>query len=227
MKSYDEFIEDILSSRGRFACGEEYHERHHIIPKCCGGTDEEDNLIDLFAREHFMAHKLLALENPDNEKLIYAWHMMAIVKDTNQERYELSAEEYEEVKTIFSRTLSEARSGEKHPQYGAHRSQETKDKISKNHADVSGEKNPLYGTRRPDYVKQKVSQANKGKISPRRNCTPVYCVELNKVFNDATAAGKELGLDSGAILKCCRGDKHRKTCGGYHWKFVNLENNIS
>lgn len=227
METYNKFINNILDSRGRFACGNEYHERHHIIPKCCGGTDDEYNLIDLFAREHFMAHRLLALENPDNDKLIYAWHMMAFVKDRKQERYEITAEEYEEIKIIFAKTLSEARSGEKHPQYGTHRSQETKDKISKNHADVSGENNPLYGTCRPDYVKQKISQANKGKMSHRRNCTPVYCVELNKTFKDATTAGKELDLDSSVILKCCKGDKYRQTCGGYHWNFINLENNIS
>ena len=64
--NYKTFIENILNTRGRFACGEEYHERHHIIPKSCGGTNDKNNLIDLFAKEHFIAHKLLALENPDN-----------------------------------------------------------------------------------------------------------------------------------------------------------------
>lgn len=64
--NYKTFIENILNTRGRFACGEEYHECHHIIPKSCGGTNDKDNLIDLFAKEHFIAHKLLALENPDN-----------------------------------------------------------------------------------------------------------------------------------------------------------------
>ena len=55
--TYIEFINDILNTRGRFACGDEYHERHHIIPKCMDGSNNEDNLIDLFAREHFVAHK--------------------------------------------------------------------------------------------------------------------------------------------------------------------------
>ena len=44
--TYEEFIQNILKTRGRFECGDEYHERHHIVPKCMGGTDEEDNLID-------------------------------------------------------------------------------------------------------------------------------------------------------------------------------------
>lgn len=41
MQTYEEFINNILETRGRFACGDEYHERHHIVPKCMGGTNEE------------------------------------------------------------------------------------------------------------------------------------------------------------------------------------------
>jgi hypothetical protein len=100
--TYEEFINNILETRGRFACGEEYHERHHIVPKCMDGGDEEENLIDLFAREHFEVHRLLALENPDNDKLTYAWWMMANVKDKNQNRTKITAEEYEEAKTALS-----------------------------------------------------------------------------------------------------------------------------
>ena len=36
-----------------------YNERHHIIPKCLGGTDDKSNLVNLTAREHFIAHYLL------------------------------------------------------------------------------------------------------------------------------------------------------------------------
>ena len=32
-----------------------YKEIHHIIPKCLGGTDDKDNLVELTAREHFIA----------------------------------------------------------------------------------------------------------------------------------------------------------------------------
>lgn len=74
--TYQAFIGNILQTRGRFACGDEYHERHHIVPKCLGGTNEENNLIDLFAREHFEAHRLLALEHPENNGLQYAWWNM-------------------------------------------------------------------------------------------------------------------------------------------------------
>ena len=102
---------------------------------------------------------------------------------------------------------------------------ESRIKISENHADVSGDKNGMYGRHHSAEAKQKVSQANKGRISARRNNCNVYCIELERTFDDATTAGKTLNLDSSAILKCCRGE--RKTCGNYHWKFINLENNIS
>ena len=71
--TYNDFINDILVSRGRFGIPKgEYKERHHIIPRCTGGLDEEDNLIDLTAKEHFIAHMLLAKENITNESLVYA-----------------------------------------------------------------------------------------------------------------------------------------------------------
>ena len=101
----------------------------------------------------------------------------------------------------------------------------TRIKISKNHVDINGENNPMYGKHHTEETRRKVSEANKGKISKRRNRNTVFCIELERTFEDATEAGKELNLDGSAILKCCRGE--RKTCGGYHWKFVDLENNIS
>ena len=103
-------------------------------------------------------------------------------------------------------------------------SSETKKKVSENHANVRGKNNPMYGKNHTQEVKDKISRINKGRKSVKRNTTPVYCVELNKTFEDAATAGKEFNIDSSAILKCCRGE--RKTCGGYQWNFLNLENNI-
>lgn len=111
---YEEFINGILENRGRFNCGNEYHERHHIVPKCMGGTDNKDNLIDLFAREHFEAHRLLALENPEDKKLIYAWWMISHINKPDGVDYEITAEEYEEARIAFSKNMS----GENNPMYG-------------------------------------------------------------------------------------------------------------
>ena len=119
------------------------------------GTDEEDNIIDLFAKEHFEAHRLLALENPNNEKLIYAWWMMSHVTSKNQDRYEITAEEYEEVKVLYSKTLSQKMSGENNMWYDVH---------------MYGEDNPFYGKKHTEESRKKMSEAKKdiyfGKDNP-------------------------------------------------------------
>ena len=85
---------------------------------------------------------------------------------------------------------------------------------------ITGVNNGMYGKHHTDEMKKKLSEKRKGVQSPRRNTTPVFCVELNKEFKDAAEAGKELSLDSSCILKVCRGE--RKICGGYHWEFLNI-----
>ena len=54
---YDSLIKNALA-RGRV---NGYRERHHIIPRSMGGSDEKNNLVELTAREHFIAHMCLAL----------------------------------------------------------------------------------------------------------------------------------------------------------------------
>lgn len=92
--TYVEFIQSIQESRENTYFP--YSERHHIIPRCLGGTDEEDNLIYLTYREHFIAHNLLMKENPDNRNLILAVHFMSLDGD-----HETTPEEYEEARRKF------------------------------------------------------------------------------------------------------------------------------
>lgn len=43
-------------------------------------------------------NRLLAFENPDNDKLVYAWACMAFLKNKNQKHHKITPEEYEEAK---------------------------------------------------------------------------------------------------------------------------------
>jgi len=160
--TYDEFINNILETRGRFACGDEYHERHHIIPKCMGGTDDEENLIDLFAREHFVAHKLLAEENEGNYKLVAAWWRMCNWQDHNKEFYEPAPEEYEVARIAFSKAHSEAMRGENHPNYGKRGELSTNwgKHFSEDHRRKIGERNK--GKTVSEESRRKNSEAHKG-----------------------------------------------------------------
>lgn len=49
-----------------------YYEKHHILPRCLGGSDEADNLVILTPEEHFVAHQLLVKNYPMSEGLAFA-----------------------------------------------------------------------------------------------------------------------------------------------------------
>lgn len=75
--TYAEFINDIIMKRGQWDVPDgEAFEGHHIIPRCLGGkgnsSKRDPNVIWLTPQEHYEAHKLLALEHPESEKLAYA-----------------------------------------------------------------------------------------------------------------------------------------------------------
>ena len=172
--TYKQFIDNILQTRGRFNCGEEYHERHHILPKCIGGTDDEENLIDLFAREHYIAHKLLALENPENYSLQFAWNMMShCFNSKNNIREEINEEQYEILRKNFREACSKVNKGkiltEAHKNKiskankGKIVSEETKRKMRENHADYSNGKHPIHGKHHSEQSKlnMKIGQQNR------------------------------------------------------------------
>ena len=193
--TYKEYIQNILNTRGRHGCGDEYCEKHHIVPRCMNGTDDEDNLIDLFAREHFVAHKLLADENQDNAELVYAFWMMAHCGGRDyQKRYECTPEEYEAARIVFVEMHSRSFSGENHPMYGKHWSEATRAKMSAAHT------NPSEATRK------KMSKSKKGTRHPR--IIPVYCPELDEYFWGATEVEEKYGIDHSAIAKCCNGKRN-------------------
>lgn len=223
--SYEEFIQNILDARGNFGCDEGYYERHHIIPKCLGGTDDKNNLIDLYAREHFIAHKLLVEENPENEKLIYAWWMMAHCKTVEQDRYECTPEEYEESRIAFSVMHSERLKGvfvgEKNYFYDVH---------------MYGDNNPMFGKHHTDESKRKNSESNKANWTDNKrksfgesrkgaknpNSKTVYQYDKDgdfiKEWGSTMDVERELNIDSSSVARCARGQY--KTAGGFIWKYT-------
>jgi CMP-2-keto-3-deoxyoctulosonic acid synthetase len=68
-KIYDNLIEkrqnELLDKKDK----NNYCEKHHIIPRCMGGSDKKENLVNLLAKEHFIAHLLLTKIYPENRNL--------------------------------------------------------------------------------------------------------------------------------------------------------------
>lgn len=51
---------DALMARARDRVLAGYKERHHVVPRCLGGGNAKANIVELTAREHFVAHCFLA-----------------------------------------------------------------------------------------------------------------------------------------------------------------------
>lgn len=53
-----------------------YTESHHVVPRCLGGDNSMDNLVDLTPEEHYVAHQLLIKMYPEHKGLIWAAHQL-------------------------------------------------------------------------------------------------------------------------------------------------------
>lgn len=56
--NYQKIYDSLVQKNHTFLDGE-YFEIHHKVPRCMGGTDDASNLVNLSAREHYIAHLLL------------------------------------------------------------------------------------------------------------------------------------------------------------------------
>lgn len=63
---------DLLIERARARVLSGYVEVHHIVPRCIGGSDDKDNLVQLTAEEHYVAHQLLHKIHPHIKGLLFA-----------------------------------------------------------------------------------------------------------------------------------------------------------
>lgn len=131
---------------------EGYVERHHIIPKCMGGTDDITNLVALTPRAHFIAHYLLHRAYPDNIKLAQAFGMMT-ANNSNQQR-KFSSKMYDLARTARSSSLK----GKPRPEW-------VKEKMRVPKGNTSNYKKP-----KSKEHAAKISESLKGKSKPKYRC---------------------------------------------------------
>lgn len=97
-----------------------YSEKHHIIPKCLGGEDSNENIVRLTAREHYICHYLLTkIYKSDTikyHKLINAFLMMVASPTHQHKRYTSKLYEYNRIK--YSKYKKQTMRGSHNHQYG-------------------------------------------------------------------------------------------------------------
>ena len=83
-----------------------YTEKHHIIPKSFNGSDLPENLIELGARHHFIAHLLLS-KATGNSKMTHALHRMVYSRTGDVRRdYKITGKTYAFLKEEHSKIVS-------------------------------------------------------------------------------------------------------------------------
>lgn len=143
-------------------CVNGYVERHHILPKALGGTNDSSNLVALTAREHFIAHLLLAR--------IYGgsmWHAVTIMKKDGRgssRSFEIARKQLSLLMIGNKNTLGRKASDEEKARLSISRkgkkgrvqSEETKARLSVVNS----------GKIIPQVTRNKISEAQKGKAKP-------------------------------------------------------------
>ena len=77
---------------------------------------------------------------------------------------------------------------------------------------MMGEKNHFYGKHHTEQAKQKIID---------KNSIAIFCIETQTIYKNAVVASKDIGVRNTAINNCLKG--RSKTCGGYHWKYVDAD----
>ena len=92
-----------------------YFEKHHILPKSLGGSNDKENLVKLTAREHFICHALLIrfLQGEAKYKMKWAFYQLCNWSTKNKfhkEQY-INSRLYDKFKQDFQK-------GENNSQFG-------------------------------------------------------------------------------------------------------------
>lgn len=122
-----------------------YVEKHHILPKSLGGSNDISNLVILTAKEHYIVHHLLTKMVSNTSLQGKLWSAFFLMHIGHENRL------------VFPRTYALA-----------------KEQMAKHKAITNqGEQNPFYGKTHTDTTKQKMSN-NWNRSTKRNHDTTLY-----------------------------------------------------
>ena len=214
---YDQII-DRASKEQRIKKQEVYYESHHIVPRCMGGSNRKENLILLTAREHFLAHWLLARTYPSNKGLAKAFDAMCTLKKSYQQRY-----------TPSSRTISEAKELSNKARKGIspsskaieERTATRRDRGNYKRTKESVQKGIQTRKERDSYVGRSFSQEHKEKLSIKKRKAILrldLTGQLLETHTSTTSAANTLGINISGISRALTGKVLNYK--GFIWKYA-------
>ncbi|MCK3776196.1 NUMOD3 domain-containing DNA-binding protein [Ensifer sesbaniae] len=172
-----------------------YYERHHILPKCMGGSNAKSNLTLLTAEEHLRAHMLLADmvdEQPYKHKMVFALHAM-MYGNSDQKRVGV-IQFYAVAKRKYGEAMSEAMKGRKltdehRANLGAAKRGNTYMKGKTHTSETKAKMSAVKKGKKPtDETKAKLSAAKKGKTPTDETKAKLSAANRGKKRTDETKA---------------------------------------
>jgi len=103
-----------------------YFEKHHILPKSLGGSNDKENLVKLTAREHFICHWLLVKMydkgTTERYKMLCALWRMNNNGAPGQKIHYINSHAYEALRIEYAETISKMmcikQAGKNNSQFG-------------------------------------------------------------------------------------------------------------
>jgi hypothetical protein len=192
-----------------------YTEKHHILPKCMGGSNERENVVSLTAKEHYLCHRLLCEIYPKNKTLKKAYYLICTVKTQKQKRYTPSGRVIERVKLENSL----ARRGQKKdPESILKRTQTRRKNGTYQRTSESVEKGIQTRRKNNSYGGKPFTESHKQKLSEKKKKI-VYRIDNGIVaeqYNSITEAAEKLQIKIPGISKVVgKGIAYR----GYMFRF--------
>lgn len=185
-------------------------ERHHIRPRCLGGSNSPRNLALLTPEEHYVAHQLLVKLHPKNRKLIWAALTM-----TGTGNGKGNGRGGNKLYGWLKRKFIEEQTNKPLPE-------KTRAKISKKiKAWLSDPTNhPLWGKKHSKKAKARMSAAQKEafKSGKRKPTVVTHTEETKALLRQIQLEGHRSGK-----FKTRKGQKQSKQCRARmraHWKAV-------
>jgi hypothetical protein len=179
--NYQKIYNNLINRAAR-RISEGYVEKHHIVPRCLGGTDAKENIVSLYPEEHYLAHLLLCKVNKGNSKLLYAAMNMTSGSMINNGKRNNKAYGW------LRRQYAESMSGNNNParripnlqkeaakkRVGQKRSEETKARMSaaqkgRTFTEETKQKMSIAAKNKPPIsleTREKLSAKSKGRVGP-------------------------------------------------------------
>ena len=202
-----QLIHNQLINRAKNRIVSGYTEKHHIIPRCMGGTDDPSNLVRLTPEEHYIVHQLLVKIYPLNENLIFAATRMCTNRPSNKLygwlRRRLSDKMKVDNPNKNGVTRREYNKKYGSPNKGFTHTEESKSKFAKMKI---GDKNPRFG--KPGTMRTKTYLVDPEKLT----------VEMT--FDCLEDAEKHLNANHTSVWN----NRNKNTpYRGYHWCVGDIE----